>query len=118
MTVSPVDIFPAPCCTRVVSTPAADSRSNAIFPRGSDPIFEINPTCVPSEDKLWAKIPDELPSVRATSLANNSASDSRSFGSPYRTKSRLSSPTTQTLFTQYSLLYYLERNPLPLTNEC
>src|SRR4029077_13588189 len=109
-TVSPVEVLPVPHFMRLMSTPTRTRRSAAIFPRGSPPIFDIKPTRVPRTHKLCAKIADELPSVNAKPLAKCSRSSTSSLGNPYRMRSRLSSPTTQTSIIRVSLSHVLMRS--------
>src|SRR5215475_6589684 len=53
---------------------------------------ETKPVLQPKEARLCATMAEELPSVNAMALASNSRSWGSSRGSPYRTRSRLSSP--------------------------
>src|SRR5581483_3948022 len=92
ITVSPVLIPLVTFCTRETSTPASRKRLSAISPIASLPILEQNPTRVPSAARLCATMADDAPSVSAMPWASSSRSGINWAGSPYKIRSRFSSP--------------------------
>src|SRR6266481_1364474 len=96
ITVRPVFVSPSTRRTFATSTPPAAKRSTAISPSESSPMRETNPTRQPSAARLCATIADELPRVNIIRCARSSRSSGKSAGSPYRIKSRFSSPAIVT----------------------
>ena len=66
----------------VTSTPASRSLLWHISPSTSPPMRELKVTLLPRSARLWARMAEELPSVRAKPLARTSRSSGNSRGNP------------------------------------